>query len=101
MQRACKEAGVKCVYEDYSPYFREAQRRAKEIGLYRQKYCGCLPSKAEAEGEKKRAVALKQKRAEAREAALEKKRNERVAYAHKRERQRQILKSLRKERNVN
>ena len=101
LQRACEEAGVKCFYEDYSPYFREAQRRAKEIGLYRQKYCGCLPSKAEAEGEKKRAAALKQKRTEAREAALEEKRNERVAYAHKRERQRQILKSLRKERNVN
>jgi predicted adenine nucleotide alpha hydrolase (AANH) superfamily ATPase len=33
------------VPHDFSPHFRAAQERAKELGLYRQNYCGCLPSK--------------------------------------------------------
>ena len=28
--------------KDFRPYFREAQHLAKELGLYRQKYCGCI-----------------------------------------------------------
>jgi predicted adenine nucleotide alpha hydrolase (AANH) superfamily ATPase len=34
---------------DFRPYFREAMSFAKELGLYRQKYCGCLFSKQERE----------------------------------------------------
>ena len=101
LQRACESAGLACFYEDYSPHFREAQRRAKEEGLYRQHYCGCLPSKAEAEAEKKRMAAMKEKRAQARESELQKKREEKQAYAEKRAKQKAILKSIRKETNVN
>ena len=101
LQKACVSAGLECFYEDYSPHFREAQRRAKEEGLYRQHYCGCLPSKAEAEGEKKRMAAMKEKRAQARESELQKKRDEKQAYAEKRAKQKAILKNIRKETHVN
>ncbi len=32
---------------DYRPHFRDAQVLSKELGLYRQKYCGCIFSKEE------------------------------------------------------
>ncbi|RJR16004.1 MAG: hypothetical protein C4581_10780 [Nitrospiraceae bacterium] len=32
---------------DYRPHFREAMTLAKELGLYRQRYCGCIFSKEE------------------------------------------------------
>jgi predicted adenine nucleotide alpha hydrolase (AANH) superfamily ATPase len=38
------EAKVGFYYEDFRPGFRQSQAMAKEQGLYRQKYCGCLPS---------------------------------------------------------
>ncbi len=33
--------------KDYRPYFRDAMALSKELGLYRQKYCGCIFSKEE------------------------------------------------------
>lgn len=30
--------------EDFRPGFRQSQAQAKELGLYRQKYCGCIYS---------------------------------------------------------
>lgn len=36
--------GVKFYYKDFRPCFREGQAIAKEMGLYRQKYCGCIIS---------------------------------------------------------
>ena len=30
------------LYRDFRPGFYEGQRKAKELGLYRQKYCGCI-----------------------------------------------------------
>lgn len=33
--------------KDFRPYFRESQAMGKEIGLYRQKYCGCVFSREE------------------------------------------------------
>lgn len=30
--------------DDWRPGYREGQARAREMGLYRQQYCGCLPS---------------------------------------------------------
>ncbi len=41
--------GVKFYYVDFRPGFRYGQRLAKEIGLYRQKYCGCCFSLDESE----------------------------------------------------
>lgn len=36
--------GVEFLNRDFRSGFREGQKQAKEDGLYRQKYCGCLPS---------------------------------------------------------
>jgi len=35
--------------KDFRPYFRNAMSLARELGLYRQKYCGCIFSKQERE----------------------------------------------------
>jgi len=40
--RVAKEVGIPFHYVDFRPYFREGQRRARELGLYMQKYCGCI-----------------------------------------------------------
>ena len=37
--------GIRFYYEDWRPGFRRGQAMAKEYGLYRQKYCGCIKSK--------------------------------------------------------
>ena len=34
--------GVKFEYIDFRPGFRQGQDMAREIGLYRQKFCGCI-----------------------------------------------------------
>ncbi|PYG88846.1 hypothetical protein LY28_01207 [Ruminiclostridium sufflavum DSM 19573] len=36
--------GVEFVYRDFRPGFRQGQQMAKDMGLYRQKYCGCILS---------------------------------------------------------
>jgi predicted adenine nucleotide alpha hydrolase (AANH) superfamily ATPase len=44
-EAAAERYGVEFFFRDYSRGFREGQRQAKEAGLYRQKYCGCIRSK--------------------------------------------------------
>ena len=34
--------GVVFLYRDFRLRFREGQERARELGLYMQKYCGCI-----------------------------------------------------------
>jgi len=36
--------GIEFFYYDFREGFREGQNMAKELGLYRQKYCGCINS---------------------------------------------------------
>ncbi len=36
--------GIAFIYRDFRPGFRQGQQMAKEMGLYRQKYCGCILS---------------------------------------------------------
>jgi len=43
-----KEYNIDFYYKDFRSGFREGQRLAKEMGLYRQKYCGCIISFKEA-----------------------------------------------------
>ncbi|WP_010251692.1 epoxyqueuosine reductase QueH [Acetivibrio cellulolyticus] len=47
------EYGVEFYYKDFRPGFRKGQQEAKDIGLYRQKYCGCIISLSESNGNKK------------------------------------------------
>ena len=37
--------GVGFYYEDFRSHFREGQNMARNAGIYRQKYCGCIFSK--------------------------------------------------------
>lgn len=40
--------GLTAVIRDFRPYYPEAMRRSRELGMYRQNYCGCRFSAAEA-----------------------------------------------------
>ena len=46
-QRAAAEYGVDFLYRDFRPYFKAGQERARELGFYMQKYCGCVFSEEE------------------------------------------------------
>ena len=37
-----KKYGVEFLYRDFRVGFREGQNKARELGLYMQKYCGCI-----------------------------------------------------------
>ena len=105
-ERAAAAAGITAHFEDYRPYYDEATRISRELGMYRQNYCGCRFSIKE--GEATRAF-VKQQRAQAKaakaaqraaeEAASETAREQRAAdkraYADKQARKRAILKQLR------
>ena len=43
-EQAAKEYGVQFYYEDFRPGWQEGIRLSKELGLYRQQYCGCIYS---------------------------------------------------------
>ena len=45
--------GVRFVFEDLTPGYKESVRISRELGLYRQKYCGCLYSEWERFGKVK------------------------------------------------
>ena len=53
-RRAGEEYGVAFVYRDFRPYFRAGQQTARELGLYMQKYCGCIFSEEERYKKKKK-----------------------------------------------
>ncbi len=53
-QEAAARHGVAFIYRDFRPRFREGQRRAREMGLYMQKYCGCVFSEEERYNKKSR-----------------------------------------------
>ena len=38
----CKKYGIEFLYRDFRVGFRKGQEKAREIGLYMQKYCGCI-----------------------------------------------------------
>ena len=46
-ERFAKQYGVEFLYRDFRPNFREGNGRARELGFYMQKYCGCVFSEAE------------------------------------------------------
>ncbi len=46
-QAAAEAYGVGFLYRDFRPLFREGQERARALGLYMQKYCGCIFSEEE------------------------------------------------------
>lgn len=46
-ESVAKKYGVKFLYKDFRPFFREGQKIARELGMYMQKYCGCIFSEEE------------------------------------------------------
>ncbi len=46
-EAAALREGVGFIGYDFRPRFRQGQEKAKEMGLYRQKYCGCVFSEEE------------------------------------------------------
>lgn len=106
LDRVCAETGLTAVFEDYRPYYPEATERSRALGMYRQNYCGCALSEAEAAAER---AARKEQRAAEREAyraehaeeiaaqeqALAEKRAAKQAYAEKQARKHAILQEAR------
>lgn len=43
-EKFAQKHGVKFYYKDFRPGFRQGQQQAREMGLYRQKFCGCIVS---------------------------------------------------------
>ncbi|MFA7059982.1 MAG: epoxyqueuosine reductase QueH [Pedobacter sp.] len=43
-EQAAREHGIQFYYEDFRPGWQEGIRLSKELGLYRQQYCGCIYS---------------------------------------------------------
>lgn len=46
-ERAAAAYGVDFLYRDFRPYFKAGQEKARELGFYMQKYCGCVFSEQE------------------------------------------------------
>ncbi len=111
LERASAQVGLAAVFEDYRPYYPRATQRSRDLGMYRQNYCGCALSQAEAATQR---VERKRERAEAREAeravhaderaaeeaAREARRAERAAYDAKQAKKHAVLKALREQRRA-
>ena len=106
LERACAQAGIEAHFEDYRPYYDEATRISRELGMYRQNYCGCRFSVVEGEAtrafvkqQRKAAKAVRAAEREAADAAAEAERKqkaaEKQAYAEAQAKKRAILKSMR------
>lgn len=66
LSRIAAKYGLVAVFEDFRPYYPEATRRSRELGMYRQNYCGCRLSEAEAAAEREERKRLrKAKKSEA------------------------------------
>ena len=46
-EKYAKQYGVEFLYRDFRPNFRAGNQRARELGFYMQKYCGCVFSEAD------------------------------------------------------
>lgn len=108
LSRAAARFGTSAVFEDFRPYYDEATRRSRNLGMYRQNYCGCRFSAAEAAAEREmrkreRAAEREAKRAshaaerEAEKASRAAKKAERAAYDAKQAKKRAVLKALREQ----
>lgn len=46
-EEVSKDLGIEFFYEDFRKGYSESRKMAKELNLYRQKYCGCKPREEE------------------------------------------------------
>lgn len=52
LNRACQPWGLTAVFRDFTPYYPQATKLSRAMGMYRQNYCGCSLSDAEARCER-------------------------------------------------
>lgn len=108
LERAAAAAGVRALFEDYRPFYDEATRRSREAGMYRQNFCGCRFSEAEAAAERAERKRLRAAEREAEAAAHAEERAaeaaaraarkaERQAYTEKQAMKRTALRALREQ----
>lgn len=64
LQKAADARELQTVFRDFRPYYPQATALSRELGMYRQNYCGCAFSDAEAENER---AERKQQRAQEKE----------------------------------
>lgn len=102
LRRTAGQAGIEAHFHDYRPYYDEATRISRELGMYRQNYCGCRFSIREAEAtrafvkeQRKAAKAAKAEKRAREEEATRKRAAEKQAYAEAQAKKRAVLKSLR------
>lgn len=70
LERACEPyPGLTPVFEDYRPFYPDATQRSRDLGMYRQNYCGCRYSYAEAKQEREERKAERKAKKEAERAA--------------------------------
>lgn len=53
-REVARRHGLLYLGADWRERYPDATRRSRELGMYRQNYCGCLPSRAEAEEDRTR-----------------------------------------------
>jgi len=58
-RRAAESAGIAYVDRDFRDRYPDATRRSRELGMYRQNYCGCVMSDVEARGQREERRARK------------------------------------------
>jgi len=46
-EEAAERYGVEFLYRDFRPLFRESLAQVRDLGMYMQKYCGCIFSEAD------------------------------------------------------
>lgn len=111
LRAVCADYRLEPVFEDFRPYYQQATRRSRDLGMYRQNYCGCLFSAAEAQAERDERKAKRDAEKAAHDAAMapvlaeqeaERKRRaaERAEYDRKQHEKRAIKDRLRAERKA-
>lgn len=71
LRRAAKPHGLAVVFQDYRENYPEATRRSRELGMYRQNFCGCHYSYVEAQNEREERREMRRAAKEAKRAARE------------------------------
>ena len=71
LERAAAPYGLAACFHDFRPNYPEATRRSRELGMYRQNYCGCHFSYLEAEREREERKVARKAAKEAKRAARE------------------------------
>ena len=82
LERAAQGQGLESAGADYSACYAQATRRSRELGMYRQNYCGCRFSIAEAESQRRERAMQHARQKQLRQLALMQAASEGVVNQH-------------------